>query len=170
MSKALRTLAKNSILNIMVIIFSLFFLFACARVQPVQESAPPAEPKVEETRKEEVPDRPLPPEPPPAKTTPAPPPEPPKVTQPPPPPPSAPPPLRMTKVVWDSVNLREGPGMNHKVIGSVKKGTPLAILEVKGSWLRVRLEDGREAWVSRSATSEAPASTPSSSPPKPKPM
>jgi curli biogenesis system outer membrane secretion channel CsgG len=94
-----------------------------------------------------------------------PPPETPKGT----PPPS--PPVRVTQVVWDFVNLREGPGMNYKVIGNAKKGTSLKILEIKGDWLRVRLEDGSEAWVSKLATSEAPKPPPSSSPPiKPTPM
>lgn len=90
----------------------------------------------------------------------------------PPPAPVAPPkpPLRVTQVLWANVNLREGPGANHKVIGNVKKGTSLKILETKGDWLHVRLEDGKEAWVSKSATSEASKSSPSPSPPKPAPM
>lgn len=92
-------------------------------------------------------------------------PEPPKVMVPPPPPPP-----RVTLVVWKYVNLREGPGTNYKVIGKVKKGASLKILEVKGDWLRVRLEDGSEAWVSRLATSEASSSSPSPTPPKPSPM
>ena len=77
----------------------------------------------------------------------------PKVTPPPPPPP---PTLRTTQVAWDSVNLRQGPGTKYKVIGNAKKGTSLKILEVIGDWLRVRLEDGSTAWVSKMATSEAP--------------
>jgi curli biogenesis system outer membrane secretion channel CsgG len=75
-----------------------------------------------------------------------------------------PPPLRTAQVAWDSVHLREGPGKDYKVIGSVKKGTSLKILEINGDWLRVRLGDGTAAWVSKSATSEAPKpshSTPS---------
>jgi hypothetical protein len=75
-----------------------------------------------------------------------------------------PPPLRTTQVTWDSVHLREGPGKDYKVIGRAKKGTSLKIVEVNGDWLRVRLEDGTTAWVSKSATSEAPKpsrSTPS---------
>jgi curli biogenesis system outer membrane secretion channel CsgG len=73
----------------------------------------------------------------------------PKVTPP-------PPPLRTTQVTWDFVHLREGPGKEYKVIGSVKKGTSLKILEENGDWLHIRLEDGTTAWVSKSATSEAP--------------
>ena len=98
--------------------------------------------------------------------TPKSPPEPPKVTLPPPPPP----PLRVTQVVWAYVNLREGPGTNYRVIGNLKKGTSLKILEVKGDWLRVRLEDGSEGWVTKLATSEAPPPSPSPTPPKPTPM
>jgi curli biogenesis system outer membrane secretion channel CsgG len=85
----------------------------------------------------------------------------PKVTPPP------PPPLPATQVVWDSVNLRTGPGTSYKIVGNVKKGTSLKILEVNGDWLRVRLEDGSTAWVSKLATSEAPKSSSSPSPPPP---
>ena len=105
-----------------------------------------------------------PPKPPPVKVQP-------EVTLPPPPPVvTPPPPLRVTRVEWANVNLREGPGTNYKIIRNVKKGTSLGILEVKGTWLRVRLEDGSEAWVNKSATSEASNSSPSLPPPKPMPM
>lgn len=86
-----------------------------------------------------------------------------KVTLPP------PPPLPTTQVVWDSVNLRKGPGTSYKIVGNVKKGTSLKILEVNGDWLRIRLEDGSNAWVSKLATSEAPKSSPSPSPSPPPP-
>jgi curli biogenesis system outer membrane secretion channel CsgG len=89
----------------------------------------------------------------------------PKVTPPPPPPP----PLPTTQVVWDSVNLRKGPGTSYKIVGNVKKGTSLKILEVNGGWLRVRLEDGSTAWVSKLATSEAPKASSSPPPPPPPP-
>jgi len=36
----------------------------------------------------------------------------------------------------------------------------MAILEEKGSWLRVRLEDGAEAWIWKASTAEGPKSTP----------
>ena len=114
-----------------------------------------------------------PPPPPPPKETPKPPPPKvqPEITSPPQAPVVAPKPtLRVARVVWAYVNLREGPGTNYRVIGNAKKGTSLRILEVKGDWLRVRLEDGTEAWISKLATSEA--SGPDSSPPptKPAPM
>ena len=104
------------------------------------------------------------PKPPPAKVQP-------EVTLPPQAPVVAPKPtFRVAQVVWAHVNLREGPGMNYRVIGNAKKGTSLKILEAKGDWLRVRLEDGTEAWVSRLATSEVSGPDPSPPPPKPTPM
>ncbi|MBS3919492.1 MAG: SH3 domain-containing protein [Deltaproteobacteria bacterium] len=75
-----------------------------------------------------------------------------------------PPIVRVTQVIVSSENLRDGPA--GKIIGKVPKGTSLAILEEKGNWLRVRLEDGREAWIWKASTSEeakaspAPATTP----------
>lgn len=81
-------------------------------------------------------------------------------------------PLPQAEVIWSYVNLREGPGINYKVIRKVKKGTPLAILEEKKEWLHVQLADGAEAWVTKAATSVAvktPAVSPSSAPPKPSP-
>jgi curli biogenesis system outer membrane secretion channel CsgG len=93
---------------------------------------------------------------------------PPKAAPPPPPPP--PPPLRTTRVTWDSVNLRQGPGTSYKVIGNARKGTSLKILEFNGDWLRVRLEDGSTAWVNKMATSEAPKPPQALKPPQaPKP-
>jgi len=114
------------------------------------------------------------PDPPPPTSTP----EPPKVTVKPevslptPSPPAIPPKpiLPITHVIWSSVNLREGPGVSYKVMGNIKKGTPLTVLEDKGNWLRVSLDDGREAWVFKSATSMAPKPAPSKISDKPKPM
>jgi hypothetical protein len=102
----------------------------------------------------------------------------------PPPVATAKPPLARTEVTWSGANVREGPGMNYKVIRKVNKGTPLGILEEKTGWLRVRLDDGAEAWISKSATSmgvktpppsrpaapaASPAPRPSSPPPSPPP-
>lgn len=101
------------------------------------------------------------------KPTPKPPPKPSPETVPKPssPPPSSPqPPALQGHVVWTSVNLREGPGMKYKLMGNIKKGTTFTILEDKGGWLRIRLEDGKETWVSKSATSVAPKKSPPSSP------
>jgi hypothetical protein len=122
----------------------------------------PDKPKVKPP--EEI--KPVPPQPEPKQ----PPPPPEEVKPVPPPPPSAPlppqtpavPPPRITQVTVDSENLREAP--KGKIIGKVKKGTSLEILEDKGQWLRVRLEDGTEGWIWKASTSEGPKASPTPSP------
>jgi hypothetical protein len=81
--------------------------------------------------------------------------QPPVFPSPPAPPPSPSPRIvqSQTRVIWAIVNFREGPGTNYKVIGQIKRGAPLEIFEEKGGWLHTRLEDGREGWVSKAATS-----------------
>jgi uncharacterized protein YgiM (DUF1202 family) len=158
------------------------FLLSCSTTAPTihQDPVPPSPVKetAGETQKEKTikPSQPVPAAPSsksievikPAPSSP-----PPAVSPPPKPPVSKPaPPLRVTQVVWASVNLREGPGTNYKVIGNVKKGTTLTVLEEKEGWLRIRLKDGKEAWITKAATSEAPKTAPPAqqSPPKPRPM
>ena len=167
----MKYLSKSSILNVLILISALFFLFGCSGTKPATKPTPAEQTTTEQPKKEEPAEKPPskpetvspakpspPPSPPPSPT--------PKVTP--------KPPLRVTKVVWTAVNLRQGPGMNYKIIGNAKKGMTLAILEVKGDWLRVRLEDGSEAWVSKAATSEAPQPPPATATPttpsKPTPM
>lgn len=83
---------------------------------------------------------------------------------------------RIVYVIWPTVSLREGPGMNYKGLAEVKKGTTLSVLEEKGQWLKVGLEDGREGWIGKSTTSETPEgpktspSQPSQQQQKPKPV
>jgi hypothetical protein len=79
---------------------------------------------------------------------------------------------RTVQVKWSNANLREGPGMNFKVVGSVTKGASLLILEEKAEWLHIRIPDGKDAWVYKSATSDdgpKSQSQPSSPAQKPKP-
>lgn len=160
-------------LTFSAIMLAFFFLQACAKVKPTHSPAPPVEKKSEVATRAESPVPPTPPEPSPPKTTSGQPPAPPSPktssqslpSSPPASPPQGP---RTTKVMWDSVNLREGPGMNYKVTGNVKKGTSLTILEEKGNWLHVRLEDGKEAWVFKPAITEA--AVPAPPPSRPNPM
>jgi len=59
-------------------------------------------------------------------------------------------------VNWPKISLREGPGTEFKILTEVVKGTGLAVIEEKGPWLKVRLEDGREGWVGKATTSTNP--------------
>jgi len=86
----------------------------------------------------------------------------------PPPPPVVTPPLplpehpqRTTQVTVAHENLREKP--QGKIVGKVNKGTTLVILEEIENWLRVRLEDGREAWIWKASTAEGAKSSPAPS-------
>jgi curli biogenesis system outer membrane secretion channel CsgG len=59
-------------------------------------------------------------------------------------------------VNWPKVSLREGPGTEFKILAEITKGTGLALIEERGPWLKVRLEDGREGWVGKATTSANP--------------
>jgi curli biogenesis system outer membrane secretion channel CsgG len=64
--------------------------------------------------------------------------------------------LRVLFVKWPQVSLREGPGTNFKTTIQVQKGTALEVIEEKGQWLKVRLEDGQEGWIGKATVSESP--------------
>ncbi len=159
--------------KILIFIAAGFILIGCSTIDrlihPTAKPSQPGEPVIEQVQKEQSPPTPpsesmvmvpatvTPSSPPPLSSS-----ESPKV---------APVPiLRVTEVVWASVNLREGPGMSHKIVGNVKKGTSVAVLEDKGQWLHIRLEDGKEVWIFKSATMVSPKSSPSGDPSIPKPM
>lgn len=49
-----------------------------------------------------------------------------------------------------SINLRSGPGTGYQLIGTAVRGSgcePMVVIESSGDWYRVRLNDGRTAWV-----------------------
>lgn len=45
------------------------------------------------------------------------------------------------------VNVRSGTGTNFDIVAKVKKGSKMIILDEKNGWYRVKLEDGKLAWV-----------------------
>lgn len=44
-------------------------------------------------------------------------------------------------------NIREGPGLNSKLLFVVEEGAPLTGQSYKGLWVRVKSEDGRSGWI-----------------------
>lgn len=46
-----------------------------------------------------------------------------------------------------AVNLRSGPGTNYAKVGVVFQGTRLTVLGRSGSWYRVKLANGKAAWI-----------------------
>jgi len=170
----MKDLSKNSIPRFLFLTAAIFLLIGCSAVDrlihPAAKPGSPTETVIKDDQKVETPATP-PSEP--AVAVPAEPLTPPSPSPSESPKPAPPPVLHVTEVVWAFVNLREGPGLNYKVVGNVKKGTSLAILDEKGQWLHVRLEGGNEVWVFKSATLLAPKPLPSATPhtlPKPKPM
>ncbi|TCQ24840.1 SH3 domain-containing protein [Rhizobium sp. PP-CC-3G-465] len=56
-----------------------------------------------------------------------------------------------------SVNLRAGPGTTHSVISVIPKGKAVVVVEVRGGWSRVRVEDTKNGWMANSTiSSESP--------------
>jgi len=47
----------------------------------------------------------------------------------------------------DVVNVRSGAGTSFGIVDKVSKGSKMIILDEKEDWYRVKLEDGRLAWV-----------------------
>ncbi|MFZ7101401.1 MAG: SH3 domain-containing protein [Peptococcaceae bacterium] len=45
------------------------------------------------------------------------------------------------------VNVRSGPGTNYDIVAKADKGSKMIILDEQGEWYRVKLADGRLAWV-----------------------
>jgi hypothetical protein len=89
------------------------------------------------------------------------------------PPPTATPKISLAslsrgKIIWVYVNLREGPGIQYKIIGRAYMNNTFEILAENPGWLWVRLEKGKEGWMSKKAASEStmtssPQSLPASS-------
>jgi N-acetylmuramoyl-L-alanine amidase len=69
--------------------------------------------------------------------------------------------LTQVRITWAYVNLREGPGIQYKMIGKAYMDNTFEILDENQGWLRVRLENGTEGWMSKRATSGS-SKTPSS--------
>jgi N-acetylmuramoyl-L-alanine amidase len=61
------------------------------------------------------------------------------------------PPVRDKKfvtVTWTFANIRSGPANDHSIVTSVNQGDKLLVIGESGEWLNVRLEDGKEGWIS----------------------
>jgi N-acetylmuramoyl-L-alanine amidase len=54
----------------------------------------------------------------------------------------------VVKVIVDSLNIRKGPGVDHAVVGSIKKGQAYTIVEVQNGWGRLKSGVG---WINISS-------------------
>ncbi len=144
--------SKNFSVGILLVTVTVFFLFGCASksktTQPegtAEQQKPASEPSAK--GQETATPAPAPATAPaasPASSSP-----PPKTSE-----VSQPTAQRTTEIVPSFVNLRQGPSMDSKIVKVLKKGTKLTVLQEKGGWLRIQLEDGTEGWVGKAMTSE----------------
>ena len=56
------------------------------------------------------------------------------------------PPLRTAEVMADSLNVRNGAGMNYAIVKKLRCGVKLDVYEETGGWLRIAAE--QQEWVS----------------------
>lgn len=59
--------------------------------------------------------------------------------------------MRYTKT---AVNLREGPGTKFAIITVVPKGVDVSVMEAKGAWSRVRVNENTVGWMANSTIAE----------------
>jgi uncharacterized protein YgiM (DUF1202 family) len=45
------------------------------------------------------------------------------------------------------LNLRSGPGNQYRILGVIKTGDSVQVLERGESWTKIRVEDGEEGWI-----------------------
>src|SRR5262245_35761892 len=48
-------------------------------------------------------------------------------------------------------NIRAKPDMTQTILATVQRGTVFSILEIHQGWYKIRLEDGREGWITKAA-------------------
>ncbi len=51
--------------------------------------------------------------------------------------------------VGDGLNVRSGPGLHYKVLGTVLRGAKLGFLRTQGAWLKVALPQNVQGWVDK---------------------
>jgi len=64
--------------------------------------------------------------------------------------------LEMVSVDRDEINMRSGPGTQHKSNWLLSRGYPLMVIGRKGEWLQVRDFESDEGWVYGPLTAKKP--------------
>lgn len=68
--------------------------------------------------------------------------------------------VRKGQVVRDKAQIRSGPGLDYKVVGSLEHGTPVESRGRVGDWMKIKAPAGLSLWVNRAAIVVSPASAP----------
>ncbi|RDY26292.1 HlyD family efflux transporter periplasmic adaptor subunit [Romboutsia weinsteinii] len=50
---------------------------------------------------------------------------------------------------YNETNVRKGPTKEYETVAKIEKGKNFEILERKNSWMKIKLEDGTEGWISK---------------------
>ncbi|MFN2745109.1 MULTISPECIES: SH3 domain-containing protein [Bacillus] len=50
-------------------------------------------------------------------------------------------------IATDEINVRSGPGLSHEIISVVSRNESYPILEEKGDWVQIQLNNGQKGWV-----------------------
>jgi hypothetical protein len=83
------------------------------------------------------------------------------------PPPVDPPPAGQTATVTaSSLNVRGGPGTSYPIVGNLKAGYVVPVIEKSGSWVRIEF-GGKVAWVHADYVKLSAVTTPPPQPPPP---
>jgi len=64
--------------------------------------------------------------------------------------------ITMVSIAGDNVNMRSGPGTDHKVMWELGNGFPLIVLKKSGDWYRVRDFEGTIGWVHEDVAGRTP--------------
>ncbi len=75
--------------------------------------------------------------------------------------------VRRGRVVRDRAQLRCGPGLSFKVVGSANQGTVVETRGRSGDWVKIKPPAGLVVWVSRTAVTVLPTNAPSEIAPLP---
>lgn len=55
--------------------------------------------------------------------------------------------LESGEITYSKVNVRKGQSAEYNIIAQLEKGTKVKILEKKNNWIKIRMEDEKEGWV-----------------------
>jgi hypothetical protein len=66
--------------------------------------------------------------------------------------------VRKGAIIRDKTQLRSGPGLNFRVVGSLNHGIPVESRGRLGDWLKIKPPESFPLWVSRTAIAVAPTS------------
>jgi SH3-like domain-containing protein len=64
---------------------------------------------------------------------------------------------RMVSIAGEMVNMRSGPGENHRVLWELGRGYPLKVMGHQGDWLKVTDYEGDIGWVQKTQVDQKKA-------------